>query len=57
MFHFTIRDLMWGIAMLLLAAAWWWDRSGLANSLKNARFAIEHQGQLIDTLRSKTDAP
>ena len=52
MFPLTVRDIVWGIALLLVAAAWWWDRSGLANSLKNARFAIEHQRQLIDTLKN-----
>jgi hypothetical protein len=57
MFGVTIRDVVWAIAMLLLAGAWWWDRSGLANSLKNARFAIEHQREVIESLSSGPGEP
>jgi hypothetical protein len=51
--RFMIRDLIWLLLLVVTAAAWWWDRSGLANRLKNAQFAIEHQKKTIEELSGK----
>ena len=46
----TFRDAIYLLALALLAAIWWFDRSMLANSLKNCRFALELQRQTIESL-------
>ncbi len=48
--RFMICNILWLLVMVGMAAAWWWDRSGLANRLKNAKFAIEHQKNTIEEL-------
>jgi len=48
--RFTIRDVLYLLALAVLTGLWWIDRSMLANSLKNCRFAVEHQREVIESL-------
>jgi hypothetical protein len=50
MFRFTLRDVLYLLALAVLTGVWWLDRSMLANSLKNCRFAVEHQRAAIEAL-------
>ena len=51
--RFMICNVLWLLVVLVMSAAWWWDRSGLANRLKNAQFAIEHQKKTIEELSAE----
>ena len=51
--RFTFRDAFYLFALALLSAIWWFDRSMLANSLKNCRFAVELQRQTIESLSAQ----
>jgi len=57
MFRITIRDVIWLLAMVVLAFAWFVDHWLLNNHLKSCRFAVEHQRKTIDELSRQPEAP
>lgn len=57
MIRFMTRDVLWVVATAILCAAWAIDHWLLANTLKNCRFALEHQRQTINELSNQSGAP
>ena len=54
MFRFTLRDMLWLVALVAMGTSWWADIRRRDSSMKSARLQVEDAEFRVDRARSET---